>query len=124
MQASKLVSFYEKLERMVEKKLNLKLINICCMCFELEGKLEFPSYLALVLVPHWIGDERLDNIYILTLPMPIVMSVGPWATSPHARTRAEPIRARPGAGGARPRPADTNAVRFRGLLDLLHFFYL
>ena len=29
----------------------------------LEGKLEFLSYLALVLVPHWIGDGRLSNIY-------------------------------------------------------------
>ena len=29
----------------------------------LEGKLEFPSYLALVLVPHWIGDGRLSSIY-------------------------------------------------------------
>ena len=35
---------------------------------------------------------------------------------PHTRARAEPSRAGPGAGGVRPRPADTNAVRFRGLL--------
>jgi len=62
-------------------------------------------------------------VYIPTPLMLIVMSVGPWATSPHARTRAEPNRAGPGAGGARPRPADTNAVRFRGLLDLLHFVF-
>ena len=33
------------------------------MCFELEGKLEFPSYLPLSLVPHWIGDGRLGSIY-------------------------------------------------------------
>ena len=46
------------------------------MCFELEEKLEFLSYLALVLVPHWIGDGRLSCIYILTSPTPIVMSVG------------------------------------------------
>ena len=52
-----------------------------------------------------------------TSPMPIVMSVGPWATSPHARTHAEPNR----AGCGWPRPVDTNVVRFRGLLDLLHF---
>jgi len=84
------------------------------MCDELEGKLEFPSYLPLSLVPYWIGDGRLV-VYIPTPLMPIVMSVGPWATSPHAR------RTGPGAGGARPRPADTNAVRFRSLLDLLHF---
>ena len=31
---------------------------MCWMCFELEGKLEFPSYLTLILVPHWIEDER------------------------------------------------------------------
>ena len=31
--------------------------------FELEEKLEFPSYLTLVLVPHWIGDGRYHSIY-------------------------------------------------------------
>jgi len=29
----------------------------------LEGKLEFPSRLALILVSHWIGDGRSSNIY-------------------------------------------------------------
>ena len=88
----------------------------------LEGKLEFLSYFALVFVPHWIGDGRL--VYILTPLMPIVMSVGPWATSPHARTYAEPNQGGPGSGsdGARPRPVDTNAVRFKGLLNVRHFF--
>ena len=57
-------------------------------------------------------------VYIPTSLIPIVMSVGPWATSPNARTRTEPGRVRV---AARPRPADTNAVRFRGLLDLLPF---
>ena len=33
-------------------------------------------------------------VYIPTPPMPSVMSVGPWATSPHARTHAEPTRVR------------------------------
>ena len=80
----------------------------------LEKKLEFPSYLALVLVPHWIGDGRLSSIYILTSLMPIVMSVGPWVTSPHARIHAESNWAEPGAGGARARPVNTNAVQFRG----------
>ena len=63
-------------------------------------------------------------VYIPTLLMPIFMSVGPWATSPHARTHAELNRAGPGSGsgGARPRPTDTNAVRFRGLLNLKLFF--
>ena len=54
--------------------------------------------------------------------MPIVMSVGPWATSPHARTRAEPNRAGPGAGGARPRPADTNAVCWASYILLVFYF--
>ena len=60
-------------------------------------------------------------VYIQTPPMPIVMSVGPWATSPHARAHAEPNRARPSSGDTRLRPADTNAVRFRGLLNLKLF---
>jgi len=60
-------------------------------------------------------------VYIPTPTTPIVMSVGPWATSPHARTHAELNRAGPDAGGARPRPTDTNAVRFRGLLNLKPF---
>ena len=66
-------------------------------------------------------------IYIPTPPMPIVMSVGPWATSPHARTHAELNRAGPGSGsgGARPRPTGTNVVRSRRLLNLklFQFFY-
>ena len=33
------------------------------MFFELEGKLEFPSYLPLSLVSQWIGDGRLGSIY-------------------------------------------------------------
>ena len=101
------------------------------MCFELEEKLELLSYLTLVLIPHWIGVGDLV-VYIPTPPMAIIMSIGPWATSPHARTHAEPNRAGPGSGsgGARPRLADTNAVRFRGLLNLklfsvfLFIFYL
>ena len=60
----------------------------------LEGKLEFPSYLALILIPHWIGDGRLGGIP--TPLMPIIMSVGPWATSPHACTHAETGPARAG----------------------------
>jgi len=54
--------------------------------------------------------------------MPIVISVGSWATSPLARTHVKSNRAGPGSGGTRPRPANTNAIRFRDLLDLLHFF--
>jgi len=46
------------------------------MYFEFGGKLEFPSYLALILIPHWIGDERLGSIYTNSF-QPIVMSVGP-----------------------------------------------
>ena len=84
--------------------------------FELEGKLEFPSYLALVLVPHWIRDGRLGSIYTNSSH---AYCYECWAMG-HIPTRARTRRTGPGAGGARPRPADTNAVRFRELLNLKH----
>ena len=62
--------------------------SVCWMCFELEENFEFSSYLSLSLVSHWIGDGRLGSIYTNS-PMLIVMNVGPWATSSHARTHAE-----------------------------------
>ena len=52
--------------------------------------------------------------------MPILMSVRPLATFPHTRTHVESNRA--GPGRAHVARTHTNAVRFRGLLDLLHFF--
>ena len=51
----------------------------------------------------WVVD-------IPTSLMPIIMTVGQWATSPHAHARAEPTQAGPSSGGAYPRLADTNAV--------------
>ena len=57
----------------------------------LARKLEFSSYLALILVQH----EKMRSwvVYILIPPMPIIMSIGPWATSSRAR------RTRPGRAG-------------------------
>ena len=37
-------------------------VSVGCV-LNLEEKLDFSSYLALVLVPHWIGDGRLSSIY-------------------------------------------------------------
>ena len=59
-------------------------------------------------------------VYIPTLPKLIVMSVRPWATLPNAPNRIGPGRVS-GSSGARLQPADTNAVLFKGFLDLLHF---
>jgi len=41
---------------------NSSLGGLLDVFWNLEEKLEFPSYLDLVLVPHWIGDGRLSNI--------------------------------------------------------------
>ena len=92
------------------------------MCFELEEKLEFPSYLPLSLVPHWIGDGRLGSIYTNTSH---AYCYECWAMG-HIPTRAHTRRSEPGRAGCgwrAPRPGDMNAVRFRGLLDLLHFVF-
>ena len=89
----------------------------------MEAKLEFPSYLSLSLVPHWIGDGRLGSIYTNSSH---AYCYECWAMG-HIPTRVRtrrtgPGRAGPGSGGARPRLGDTNAVRFRGLLNLKLFF--
>ena len=68
--------------------------------FELEGKLEFLSYLALVLVPHWIRDGRLGSIYTNSSYAYCYECwvMGHIPTRAHTR-RTEPNRAGPGAGG-------------------------
>ena len=96
--------------------------------FELEKKLEFPSYLTLVLFPRLIGDGRLSSIYTNSSH---AYCYECWAMG-YIPTRVRTRRTGPGAGagGARPRPTDTNAVRFRGLfgpatfLFFIFYFYL
>ena len=48
------------------------------------------------------------------------MSVRVWATL-STRTRRTELGLVLGQGGSRPRPAGTNAVSFKGFLDMLHF---
>ena len=43
--------------------LKLKFWGAVGCVLNVEGKLEFPSELALVLVSYWTGDRRLSNIY-------------------------------------------------------------
>ena len=93
----------------------------CWMCFELEEKLEFSSYLALVLVPHWIGDGRLDSTYTNSSHAYCYECWAMGHIPTCARTHTS-NRTGFGLGVTRPRPADTNAVRFRGLLNLKLFF--
>jgi len=54
--------------------------------------------------------------------MPIVMSVGPWATSPHARTRAEPNRA--GCGWRAPTTCGHECSSVQGLVGPATFCFL
>ena len=74
----------------------------------LEGKSQFFSHLALVLVSYWIGDERLSSIYTNSSQA----YCHEWLsliTLPHACIHAEPkrvVRAHDVAGA--------NAVRLRG----------
>ena len=62
------------------------------MCFELEEKLEFLSYLPLSLVPRWIGDERLGSIYTKSSH---AYCYECWAMG-HIPTRAHTRRTEPG----------------------------
>ena len=58
----------------------------------LEEKLEYRSYLALILVPHWIGDERLSSIYTNSSHT-YCYECWAMATSPHTRApRTKPGR--------------------------------
>ena len=60
-------------------------------------------------------------VYIPTLPMPIVMSIGLWATSPYARAHAEPNRA--GFGWRVPTTCGHECSSIQGgLLNLKLFF--
>ena len=71
------------------------------MSYELEGKLEFPSYLTLVLFPYWIEDGRLGSIYINSSH---AYCYEYWVMG-HIPTRAstrEPSRTGTGSGGAHP----------------------
>ena len=61
------------------------------MYFELKGKLEFSSYLALVLVPHLIGDGMLGSIYTNSSH---AYCYGCWAMC-HIPTRAHTSRTEP-----------------------------
>ena len=58
----------------------------------LEEKLEFSSYLALVLVPHWIGGGRLGSIYVNSSH---AYCYECWAMG-HIPTRARTRRTEPG----------------------------
>jgi len=80
------------LEWVGDASLLLYLLQQCWMCFELEGKLEFPSYLDLVLVPHWIGDVRLGSIYTNSSHAYFYEC---WAMG-HISTRVDTRRTRPG----------------------------
>ena len=75
------------------------------MCFELEGKLEFPSYLTLVLLPYWIGDGRFGSIYINSS---YFYCYECWAMG-HIPTRAHTRRTEPG----RVRVARAHDLRIR-----------
>ena len=67
----------------------------CWMWVELEGKLEFPSYSPLSLVPHWIGHGRLGSIYTNTSH---AYCYECWAMG-HIPTRAHTRRTEPGRAG-------------------------
>ena len=79
------------------------------MCFELEEKLEFPTYLPLNLVPHWIGDGRLGSIYTNTSH---AYCYECWAMG-HIPTRAHTQRTEPG----RVRVARAHDLRTRMQFD-------
>ena len=72
------------------------------MYFELKEKLEFSSYLTLILVPHWRGDGRFRSIYTNSSHAYYyecwVMSYIP--TRAHKR-RIGPGQVEPNSGGAR-----------------------
>ena len=91
----------------------------------MEGKLEFPSHLALVLVSHWIGVGILGSIYTNSS---YTYCYEYWAMGhipTHMHTHAEPNWVGPGSGpgGACPRPEDMNAIRFRGFLRPALFLF-
>ena len=91
--------------------------------FELEEKLEFTSYLTLVLVPHWIGDGRLGSIYTNSSHA-YCYECWALATSPHAHTRAEPTRA--GCGWRAPTTCGYECSSIQGLVGpatFCWFFY-
>ena len=94
----------------------------------LEGKLEFFSYLALVLVPHWIGDRRVGSIYINSSHGYCYecWAMGHIPTRAHTR-RTEPGRA--GCGWRAPTTCGHECNSIQGLVGpatflLVFYFYL
>ena len=89
--------------------------------FELEGKLEFLSYLTLVLVPYWIGDERLGSIYTNSSH---AYCYECWAVS-HILTRAHTRRTEPGrvgCGWRAPTTCGHECSSIQGLVGPATFF--
>ena len=93
------------------------------MCFELEGKLEFSSYLPLSLVPHWIGDGKLGSIYTNTSH---AYCFECWAMG-HIPTRAHTRRNEPGRVGCGWRAPTTYGHKcnsFQGLVGPATFLFI
>ena len=88
----------------------------------LEEKLEFPSYLVLVLVPHWIGGGRLGSIYT---NFSHAYCYECWAMG-HIPIRARARRTEPGRAGFESRAPTTCGHEYssiQGLVGPATFFW-